>query len=146
MSTTVDAPLGKGKRHDRSMSPAAPRKRSRTDQDPDNGVVSIPDSDDEKVDHARPTGALKSTLDPDTVIKAFRLKKQSVHFRPHDLLLNLGIISGISTNTNFCTLPWVIRSRTRNKTIAKSFSVLLCVNSISLYILGHVRGPIPFTP
>jgi len=74
VSTTI--PLGKGKRHERSMSPA-PRKRPRTDQDPDNGVVSIPDSEDENIEHARRTVPLKSTLDPDTVIKAFRLKKQN---------------------------------------------------------------------
>ena len=136
MSTNVDVPLGKGKLRDRSQSPT-PRKRSRTNQDPDNGVVSIPDSDDDNIDHARRTVALKSTLDPDTVIKAFRLKKaaQLVRFRPHDLPFNLGIVSGLSITTNFCTLPWVIRSRTRSKTMAKLLSVSLSVN-ISLYILG----------
>jgi hypothetical protein len=129
MSTSVDVPLGNGKRRDRSKSPT-PRKRSRTtNQEPDNGVVSIPDSDDDDIDHARRTVVLKSTLDPDTVIKAFRLKKppQLVDFRPHDLPFNLGAVSGLRTTTNFCTLPWVIRSQTRSKTIAKLFSVSLSV-------------------
>ncbi|KAG8217299.1 peptidase family C78-domain-containing protein [Butyriboletus roseoflavus] len=65
--------LGKSKRRERSKSPAS-RKRSRMNEDPDDGVVSICDSDDEDIDDARRDVALKSTLDPDTVIKSFRLK------------------------------------------------------------------------
>ncbi|KAN0075359.1 Peptidase family C78 domain containing protein, partial [Tylopilus felleus] len=78
VSTSVDCTfstpisLGKSKRRDRSKSP--PKKRPRVDQDPDDGVVSISDSDDENADGARRAASLKSTLDPDTVIKAFRLK------------------------------------------------------------------------
>ena len=65
--------LGKSKRRDQSKSPA-PKKRSRTNQDPDDEVVSIPDSEDENLDDARRVVALKPTLDPETVIKVFRLK------------------------------------------------------------------------
>ncbi|KAF8558484.1 hypothetical protein OG21DRAFT_1481466 [Imleria badia] len=83
VSTSVDrassssVSLGKSKRRDQSKSPA-PKKRSRTNQDPDDGVVSIPDSDEENLDNARRAVALKSTLDPDTVIKAFRLKGNKI--------------------------------------------------------------------
>ncbi|KAH0830377.1 peptidase family C78-domain-containing protein [Lanmaoa asiatica] len=79
VSTSVDRAssssisLGKSKRRERSKSPA-PQKRLRRNRDPDDGVVSIPDSDDEKIDDARRAVALKSTLDSDTVIKAFRPK------------------------------------------------------------------------
>ncbi|KAI9569043.1 peptidase family C78-domain-containing protein [Boletus coccyginus] len=65
--------LGKSKRRDRSKSP--PKKRSRTNVDSDDEVVNIPESNDENTDDPRRIVALKSTLDPDTVIKAFRLKK-----------------------------------------------------------------------
>lgn len=131
--------LGKSKRRDRSKSP--PKKRSRTNVDSDDEVVNIPESDDENADDPRRIVALKSTLDPDTVIKAFRLKKPKlVHFRPHTLPFDLGTVSGIKTTFNFFTLLWVIRSRTRNKPIAKSFSASLSVNSILLYIS---RAPQP---
>ncbi|KAG9318243.1 peptidase family C78-domain-containing protein [Chiua virens] len=72
LSSSV-SPLGKGKCREPSNAPP-PKKRSRTDQDSDDEVVSIPDSDDEKRDDARQPAARKSTLDPETVIKAFRLK------------------------------------------------------------------------
>ena len=72
--------LGKSKRHERSKSPSS-RKRSRTNEDLDDGVVSIRDSDDENIDDARRAVASKSTLNPDSVIKVFRLKgSKLVHF------------------------------------------------------------------
>lgn len=144
MSTSVDwassssFSLGKSKRRDRSKSP--PKKRSRTDVDPDDEVVNIPESDDENTDDPRRILALESTLDPDSVIKVFRLKKPKlVQFRPYTLPFNLGTVSGINTTSNFFTLLWVIRSRTRNKTIVESFSVSLSVNSILLYISGALQ-------
>lgn len=144
-SSSPSVSLGKSKRRERSKSPA-PKKRSRTNEDPDDGVVSIPDSD--STGGVRRAVALKSTLDPDSVIKTFRLKgSKLVYFWPHDLPFNLGIVSGRSKTTNSFTLPWVICSQARSKAIAKLFLVWLSVDSfhcISSEFLICVRGLIPF--
>ncbi|KAG6379142.1 peptidase family C78-domain-containing protein [Boletus reticuloceps] len=84
--------LGKTRRSDRSKSPA-PKKRSRTNQDPDDGIVSIPDSEDENLENARRAVSLKSTPDPDKVIRAFKLNPPKlVRFAHMTFPFHLGIV------------------------------------------------------
>ncbi|KAF8123782.1 peptidase family C78-domain-containing protein [Boletus edulis] len=81
--------LGKTRRSDRSKSPA-PKKRSRTNQDPDDGIVSIPDSEDENLENARRAVSLKSTPDPDKVIRAFKLNPPKLKHEYQLLYFTMG--------------------------------------------------------
>lgn len=104
-------------------------------QDSDDKVINLTDSDDEKEDDELRALTPNFTLDHELVIDAFRLKisAKSVILRLHDILFTLQINLGKRKITKFFTLPWVLYSLTRNKSNVKSFSMSAGGNLGTIY-------------